>query len=64
MQGVGNEDEGKKGQHPHGDVAGEHHPAELLLARLDTLRLVLANLEKMGSLGCKLYLSASAGNWY
>ena len=42
---MGKKDEGKKGQHPHGDVASEHHPAEPPLARLDALRLVLANLE-------------------
>ena len=62
IQGAGQEDDGKKGQHPLDDVVGEHHPAELPLARLDALWLVLTNLWKMRSPG--LYLSDSAANWH
>ena len=44
IEGVGEEDGGREGDHPLDDVEGEHHPPEPLLARLDTLWLVLAHL--------------------
>ena len=53
IQGIGQEDDRKKCQHPRRDVVDEHHPAKLPLTRFDALWLVLANLEKIGCMDLK-----------